>query len=351
MVRLSALGDVLHALPVLAGLKALVPGARVDWAVEDRSAPLLEGHPDLGRVIALPRAALRAGFAGFPRPWRSLRPAVTFVRALREVAYDLTLDLQGNLKSALVARASGARRVVGPDRAHTREGHHLLVRSSVRIAPGRRHKVEAHLALLASLLGRSPPPAPPHLGLTEGDVRGARGALAQAGLPERGFLVLHPGTSGFGAFKRWPPDRYGALARRLADARLPAAVTFGPGERALADAVVRAAGGAAVALETASLRTLAAVLAAARLVVAGDTGPLHLAAALGTPVLGLYGPKDPVVYGPYGQRRDGSLGLLPVVVTTDVACRPCTLRRCDAPLCLSTLAPDAVAAVAAGLQR
>jgi ADP-heptose:LPS heptosyltransferase len=332
-------------LPVLSGLKALMPEAQVTWVVEDRNAALLEGHPDLERVVVLPRAALRSSLRGVPRPWRLARDAGRFLRSLREGAYDLALDLQGNLKSGLVARASGARRVVGLPREQSREANHLFLHQGVRLPASARHKVERNLALLSGVLGRPVPYVIPRLALGAEDRRAAREALAAAGLPATGFVVLHPGTSGFGTFKRWPADRYGALARRLADRAQPAAVTFGPEERALADAVAAAADGCAVPVPTGSLRTLAAVLEAARLVVAGDTGPLHLAALLGTQVLGIYGPKDPSVYGPYGVRRDGSVGPLPVVVQTDVACRPCTLRRCDAPLCLTTLEPSAVAGV------
>jgi lipopolysaccharide heptosyltransferase I len=344
-VRLSALGDVLHALPVLSGLKALVPTARVTWVVEDRHAGLLEGHPDLERVVVLPRAALRSALRGVPRPLRLAREAGRFVRTLREGGYDLALDLQGNLKSGLVARASGARRVIGFDRHASREANHLFLHHGVRLPRGARHKVERNLALLAGALGLPVPYVAPRLALHEHDHRAAREALAAAGLPAGGITVLHPGTSAFGAFKRWPAARFGALARRVADRARPAAVTYGPEERALAEDVAAASDGCAVPVPTGSLRTLAALLSGARVVVAGDTGPLHVAALLGTPVLGVYGPKDPAVYGPYGVRRDGSVGPLPVVMQADVACRPCTLRRCDAPLCLTTLEPDAVAGV------
>ena len=347
LVRLSALGDVLHALPVLSGLRALLPDAEVSWAVEDRVAALLQGHPDLTRVIALPRAALRASLGIVPRPWRLGRALGGFLSDLRAGDYDLALDLQGNLKSGVVARVSGARLVVGAGRAHTREANHLWLHRSASLPASARHRVERNLALLSAVLGREVPYLAPRLEVSAADRAAARAALAAAGLPETGVLVLHPGTSGFGAFKRWPADRWGALARRAARREAPAAVTYGPGERALAEAVAQAAEGAAVPLATPSLGVLSAVLASARRVVAGDTGPLHLAATLGTPVLGVYGPKDPSVYGPYGTRSDGTPGLLPHVVQADVACRPCTLRRCDAPLCLTTLAPDAVASALA----
>jgi len=342
LVRLSALGDVLHALPTLAALKRWNPGCQVDWAVDDRSASILQGHPDLRRVVTFPRQALR-GTLGL---LRAPGPLASFARTLREGDYDLALDLQGNLKSGFVARASGARRVLGAARAHTREGNRLWLDHGLALPPRAVHKVERNLALLGAALGIQIDYAAPRILLGADDEAAAAAALSEAGLMERGFVALHPGSSGFGQFKRWPAERFAALARRLASPHAPAALTFGAGERALAEEVAQRSAGAARLVTTPSLKALAALLARARLLVAGDTGPLHLAALLGTPVLGIYGPKDPAVYGPYGRRPDGSVGPLPVVVQPDVACRPCTLRRCAAPLCLSTLSPERVLAAA-----
>ncbi|MFM8978873.1 MAG: glycosyltransferase family 9 protein, partial [Planctomycetia bacterium] len=338
LVRLSALGDVVHALPVLAALKFRQPGFQVDWAVDDRSAGLLQGHPGLRRVVVLPRKGL-AGTAGW---LKGMGPLARFAGQLRQGDYDLALDLQGNLKSGLVARLSGARCVLGAARRHTREGNHLWLSHGIDLPAGARHKVERNLALLGAALGAEVAWAAPDLGLAPAEQEAAAAALAQAGLSPAGFVALHPGSSGFGAFKRWPADRYAALARRLATRAQPVVLTFGPGEEPLVEAVERHAAGHARRVATPGLRVLAALLSRARLVAGGDTGPLHLAAALGVPVLGIYGPKDPAVYGPYGRRPDGTAGLLPSVVQPDVACRPCTLRRCSAPICLTTLAPERV---------
>lgn len=337
-MRLSALGDVVHALPVLAALKRRQPGCHVDWAVDDRSAGLLEGHPQLRRVVVLPRKGL-AGATGW---LAGVGPLARFAGQLREGDYDLALDLQGNLKSGLVARLSGAGCVLGAARRHTREANHLWLSRGLDLPEGTRHKVERNLALLGAALGEEVAWAQPTLGLSPEEHAAATAALAAAGLPERGFVVLHAGSSGFGAFKRWPAERYAALARRLGSRAQPAVLTFGPGEEPLVAEVERHADGHARRVASPGLRVLAALLSRARLVLGGDTGPLHLAAALGVPVLGIYGPKDPAVYGPYGARADGTAGLLASVVQPDVACRPCTLRRCSAPICLTTLAPERV---------
>ena len=147
--------------------------------------------------------------------------------------------------------------------------------------------------------------------------------------------MLHPGTSGFGAFKRWPPERFGALARALLDDGLAVALTHGPGEAELAEAVSAETGGRAVPLPTPDLVVLAEVLRRARVFAGGDTGPLHLAGLVGTPQVALFGPKDPTVYGPFPAAEDR----VRVLVRDDVACRPCRLRRCDDPLCMRRIDP------------
>ncbi|MGH0031794.1 MAG: glycosyltransferase family 9 protein, partial [Myxococcota bacterium] len=171
-------------------------------------------------------------------------------------------------------------------------------------------------------------------------------AFARASLPEAGRRVaLHPGVSGFGAIKQWAPERFAALARVLHGERgATSLVTWGPGERELAESVVAASGDAAVlAPETRSLMDLAALYETCEVVVGGDTGPLHLAAALGIPVVGLYGPKDPAVYGPL----DGRSGAPATTVWKQVHCSPCRLRRCPNVICMPAIEVEDVQAAIA----
>jgi lipopolysaccharide heptosyltransferase I len=339
LVRLSALGDILQALPTLAALKALHPGVTVDWAVDDRSAGLLEGRRDLGRLLVLPRRELRKPLR---RPRAFLRAARRFVGALRSVAYDAVLDLQGNLKSGLVTRFARAGIRFGLDRRLAREGNHLFTSRRARPRPAARHRVERGLALLAEFLGREVPRLVPELPGRPEVAADVDRALAAAGLPGRGFAILHPGTSRFGEFKRWPAERFGDLARRLAGRGFAVAVTGGPGEEELTRRVFEASRGRAIVLPASTLPFLVEVLRRAAFFVSADTGPLHLAGFLGVPVLGLFGPKDPEVYGPWGPTPGGGAGPLPVLVRPDVACRPCGLRRCADPVCMSGITPDAV---------
>jgi len=316
LVRLSALGDVVTGLHVLSALKARLPEAEVGWLVEDRFASLLAGHPQLARVHAYPRRRA-AGPLGWPK-------ALAFLAGVRRRRYDLALDLQGNLKSGLLARLSGARRVAGLGGAFAREGNALFVRRRVPPPPGNR--VEAYLALLDAVVG--PGARPP--------------ALLPATPGERGLLALHPGTSPYGAHKRWPAERFAELGRRLVR-RLaaPAVVTAGPGEEAEARGVAEAIGAPARWERPRDLRALADLLAGARLLVAADTGPAHVAAALGVPTLTLFGPKDPAVAAPVGPRARA--------LAAGVRCSPCALRHCPDPACMDALSVDAVERAALAL--
>ena len=345
LVRLSALGDVLHALPVLSALRHRLPGSHIGWAVEDRCEAVLQGRTDLDSVHVLPRQAVRRAFRG--RPWRL--PGVTraFRQELRATRYDVAIDLQGNLKSGLVTRVSGAALRLGYARGAAKELNHLHTTRRWRPPNGTQHRIERYLGLVSSLLGERLPYRPPGFPLSDAERSAASGLLQGAGLPQSGAILLHPGTSGFGKFKRWPAARFGLLAKKLAARGWSVGVTVGPEEAALGGDVARISGGHAAVLEPESLRSLAALIETAGLFVAADTGPLHLASLLDRPLLGLFGPKDPAIYGPYGETGSRP-GVLPTIVRDDVACRPCRLRRCADPLCMTTLAvEDVIAALPA----
>jgi len=340
VVRLSALGDVIHALPVLGVLREALPEAHIDWVVEDRAADLLAGRDELDRVVVFPRRELR-GLSKHPIPWS--RRVVDFLLELRKYRYDASLDLQGNLKSGTIARLSGARQRFGLDRSHSREGNHLF--TTLRIRPPRdaTHRVERNLALVARMVGKPVAWLDPGLPDAPSASARARELLAAAGVEEgTPYVVLHPGTSAFGAFKRWPPERFADLAATLAARGERVVVTAPPGEEDLAREVAARSDEAAVMVETRGLDVLGEIIRGARTFVGADTGPLHLAALAGTPLVGLFGPKDPTIYGPWGERADGGAGLLPVLGRTDVACRPCGLRACADPVCMTGLAAEAV---------
>jgi lipopolysaccharide heptosyltransferase I len=344
-VRLSALGDILFALPVFTRLRQAMPEAHITWLVDDRAASLLRGHPDIDELLVFPRKAWSEAVR-HPLKWSGLaRDARAFLRRLRG-GHDIALDVQGNLKSGILTYLSRATRRIGFARRSCREGNWLFTNEHVDPPREKRHRLERDLSLL-SALDMEPSFCAPRFPIESENPAVDR--LLKSAFPGRNgkaagrpLIVLHPGTSHFGEFKRWPSDRYGATAHALARSTpCDILVTWGPDEEDLADAVVETSRGAAVkSPPTGSLRQLAALLARADLLVAADTGPLHIAALLGIPVVALFGPKDPDIYAPVPV-------LAPVaVVRAGVPCSPCKLRKCDLRICMTEIEPEWVVAAA-----
>jgi lipopolysaccharide heptosyltransferase I len=281
VVKLGSLGDLVFTLPAVAALREAFPGARIDWVVERRWAPLLEGNPDLSDVILADRG---------------LGPMLFTILRLRGRHYTCAIDFQGLYKSSLLALVTGAPRRLGFARRFVREPVAAAFYTR-RIAPAGAHMVEQNLALVEALGARGSNDRFPIRVRPAADAK-LRAKLEQQGVGE--FFVLSPG--GGWRSKCWPPERYGAVHRELARRYgWRGVVSFGPGEEPLAEAVRAAAGEPAPVALPFDVAQLIALLRRARLVVAGDTGPLHLAVALGTPVVGLYGPTAPARNGPFSR--------------------------------------------------
>ncbi len=288
LVRLSAIGDMLHGLPVLCALREQAPEAHITWVVEGRTAELLEGHPALDQIIRLPRKWLKSPSA----VWR-LR------RQLSSLAPDVAIDLQGLTKSALVAWLSGARRRIGFGGADGREISPWLNNQLVR--PQKTHVIDRNLELLGPL-GLHPGPARFDLPSWPDAAAAIERFLRERSL-NRQFALLNPGAGW--ASKRWPPQRFAEVAAYLGQKRLlPTVVAWaGPEERRWADEIVCGSRGHAVLAPPTSLRELGELARRSCLFVGADTGPLHLAAAVGTPCLGLFGPVSAQRNGPYGPQH------------------------------------------------
>ncbi|MGA2742252.1 MAG: glycosyltransferase family 9 protein [Bryobacteraceae bacterium] len=270
VVRLGAMGDIVHALPAAASLKHSFPGWQVAWVVEPRWAPLLEGNPFVDRVVLLDR---RTG-AGLARFWRELRDG----------RFDFAVDFQGLLKSALVACAARTDRIYGFDRTVVRESLAALFYSD-KVAARSIHRVDRNLDLAAAAgastaLHSFPLPA----GRAEGE------------LPSGAFVLASP-LSGWRS-KQWPLDYYARLAQRLRrEAGVQLVLNGPPGER---DALTGVAGVADTVLHLSSVEGLIDATRRAAAIVGVDSGPLHVAAALGRPGVAIFGPTDPAQTGPYG---------------------------------------------------
>lgn len=283
LVRLGSLGDIIHALPAAGALRDTFPRARIDWAVEPKWARLLEGNPDIDEVIVLDR--------------KSAAGIVSTVRKLRAAQYTCAVDFQALYKSALLAFASGAPRRIGFQSSYAREGLAAAFYTD-RLNPRGPHKVDHNLTLAecAGASAKAKPRFP--LAIRPEDEEETSRELVAHGVGD--FFVLNPG--GGWVSKCWPAERYGELHRRLFERYgWRGVVSFGPGEENLAREVVSAAGSNPPAAISLGLGPLMALLRRGKFVVSADTGPLHMASALGAPVVGLFGPTDPSRNGPYSR--------------------------------------------------
>jgi lipopolysaccharide heptosyltransferase I len=313
---MSALGDIVHALPVLSAIRAAYPQVEVDWLADRRYAGILAFVDGLGqRIIGRP----------------ALSKAVPVMRG-RE--YDVAIDLQGLLKSASMARLSGAARVIGFERRALRERAAAWFYSETATVPPDAHIVRKNLSVMP-LLGVSEPEVMFPLVIPPSRVAEQIAADANA-RGANGFALINPGAAW--PNKRWPPERFGAVARHLRDRHgLRSCVLWGGGEAPLADAVVHASSAAAVRAPETGLGDLLALSARASLMVSGDTGPVHIAAALGTPIVGLYGPTRPERNGPWDPHD--------VVVSQAETCECHHKRECRrglAAMCLNEIHIDDV---------
>jgi lipopolysaccharide heptosyltransferase I len=285
IVRLSAVGDVIQSMPIACALRERFPEAFLAWAVETRAGQLLQGHEALDRIISLPRGWLKSP-AGV---WRLRR----FLHGLR---FDVAIDAQGLTKAAILAWLSGAPRRIGFGRPWGRELSRWLNTEMVD-TPGP-HIVDRNLQLLRPLGILSPtvrflvPECPA--------ARWRAMDMIAAAKVERGFAIMNAGAGW--PSKVWPAARFGAVAVHLAAAwNLPTLVVWaGQAEREIGEQIVAGAEGAAQLGPSTTLPELAALARRAKLFVSSDTGPLHLAAAVETPCVGLYGPWCAEVHGPYG---------------------------------------------------
>jgi heptosyltransferase-1 len=316
IIKPSSLGDIVHSLPVLNALYRCFPKAEIHWLVAKGFEGLLEGHPMLKRIWTVRKDE-----------WKKIAKVQTTVAELRRLfkdlrveRFDYVVDLQGLLRSGVIAKATGAPVRIGFKEA--REGSTLFY--THRVEGGRDiHAVDRYLKV-ASFLGCRVDevrfPFPPADGSQHPVV------------PVKGeYAVMAPGARG--PLKRWPAQRFGELASRLP---VRTVVIGSKGDRMLAEEVVKESRGNAVSLAgRTNMRGLIEIIRDARFMVSNDTGPMHIAAALGVHVFGLFGPTSPLRTGPYGSSR--------TIIRKDIPCSPCYKRACNTVQCLDSITVGEVA--------
>jgi heptosyltransferase-1 len=293
------MGDILHALPAVTALRLAHPAWEIDWVVEPRWQALLAAPGGTGRGSARP-VVDRLYFTP-TREWResplsakTINEIRALRRQLRAVPYNAVLDLQGAIRSAVVARMAGCRRVIGEAAPREAAARWLFTE---RIVTQGAHVIEQDIELASAVAGDTIGAAAPMLPVDPAAEAWCDALLTSSGT--RPVALINPGA-GWGA-KRWPVERYAAVARGLSERGLRVLVNAGPGEEPMADVIVKGTSSASIPLAT-RLEQLIALTRRIALCVAGDTGPLHLACALRRPVVGIYGPTDPSRNGPFGTR-------------------------------------------------
>lgn len=321
LIKPSALGDIVHSLPVLTALRQRFPQAHINWVINRGYEPLLRGHPDLDATVPFDRRPRRRGLAA------QIHNFSGFLFHLRKQQFDLVVDLQGLLRSGLMAAASGAPRRVGLGTA--REGASWSYTDVVPVPTGQTiHAVDRYW-LAAEALGAGAGPKCFRLPQSEAEQRWAREFLLDCPRP---WLVLGVGSRWL--TKRWPPEHFAVLARRVQLLHGGTVLFVGGSEEAVLARAVAAQlqGPIRDLMGRTTLPQLAALLARADVVLANDTGPLHLAAALGRPVVAPYTCTQVALSGPYGAWTNA--------VETRVWCRGSYLKRCGRMECMAELTPE-----------
>jgi heptosyltransferase-1 len=314
LIKPSSPGDIIHALPVLHGLRVRYPEAHIAWLVATPFADLIEADPALSEVIRFDRKR----FGKLGRSVQVTAEFTSFVRDLRAKEFDLVIDLQGLFRSGFLALACGAETRIGF--ADARELAHLFYNHKIpKVHPKDTHAATKNYAV-AKMLGFADVPMDFSIHLRDEDRMTAGALLQRAGISHgRDYAVLVPATRW--ETKCWPAERFGHVAAALRErSGMSSILVGGPTDVAVGDIAAAASGGAAVNLCGATtLRQLAALIEKAAIVVTADSTPMHVAAAFGRPLVALFGPTNPARTGPFNRLED--------VVRLDLPCSPCYFRR------------------------
>ena len=319
IVRLGSLGDVIHGIPAAAALRGRFPYARIDWLVDPRYEELLDLVECVDRPVAFDPRDL----------WTGGRRGQSVLKDLRAVHYDAVVDLQGLLKSAVLGRLVGAARTIGFPMAHLREPLARLFYTDAPDPGAAPHVIDKNLGLLAPLdVSDRTVRFPLRIPRTD-----AVTSVADRFAPD-GYAILNPGAAW--PNKRWPAAHFGDVAASIRrEHGWRSVVLWGPGEEALAASVAAASQGAAEVAPPTTITDIVGIARAARLMVSGDTGPLHIAGAVDTPIVALFGPTSPERNGPWAARD--------VTLSRVASCSCRYERRCRRAVpCIDDIAPDEV---------
>ena len=330
IVKLSAIGDVVHTLPSLRALRKLYPDAHVTWVVEEAAADLLAGHPDLNRVIVSSRKRWVDSIMHLRGTGATAKEVTSFLKTLRDRRYDLVIDFHGLFKSAVIVLASGGRRKLGYKSMQELSGLFYNEKIPEDMA---KHAVDRYLDF-ARHLGAPAAEAEFIIPIDDEHRKRVHTLLVSKGIdPAEAFVAINPVA--YWDTKLWENEKFARLSDRIAkELGMKLIFTGGGGDETIGR--IRAMMTApSVSLEgETSLRELAYLYKISRLVVTTDSGPMHIAAAVGTPTVALFGPTDPRRTGPYGEGH--------TVIRKNLPCSPCFRKECDTMKCMRDISVEEV---------
>lgn len=337
IIRLSAIGDVVRTLPALRALRDKFPSAYIAWVVEENAKDLLQGHPDLNQIFIFKRKKLSKGFLDVRNFLNTSKEVLDFLRKVRGEHFDLVLDFHGILKSGVIGFLSGAPLRIGLSRHDSKEFNYLFNNCHVTFKTNAISRIEKNLNFIR-FLGIHCDNQEPIIPIADEDRHAINNFFTEKGLSEHTPLIaIHPGTSKKTLYKRWNISYYAIVADKLIE-KLHAKIvwTWGPGELETAKSIVtQMKYESTIACKTGSLRQLAELFRRCDLFLGSDSGPMHIASFVKTPVVAIYGPTDPVVNAPCKKNPH-------IVLRKDLPCSPCRKRKCKSLQCMNMVTPDEV---------
>jgi 3-deoxy-D-manno-octulosonic-acid transferase/heptosyltransferase-1 len=334
IIKLSAIGDVVHTLPSLAALRKSSPDAHISWVVEEAASPIIKGNPYIDTLLISRRKAWSDNLKKGKHIGETLKEIKMFIQALRQRPYDIVIDFNGLLKSAILVWLSGSQRKIGYNSFQELSGlfYNEKIFENMNI-----HAVDRYLDFVR-YLGLACDNPEFYLPISPADIQVVDTMLSDSGIDkDKKFIAISP-MSFAGETRLWYEDRFAALADRIISKLKTDVVFTGNGSGGMIDRIQSMMTNKALNLEgRTSLLELAHLYRRAELLVTPDSGPMHIAAAVGTPVIALFGPSAYWRTGPYGAGH--------TIIRTDLPCSPCFLKKCSTKKCMEDIAIEDVFAV------
>jgi 3-deoxy-D-manno-octulosonic-acid transferase/heptosyltransferase-1 len=337
IIRLGSVGDVVRTLPALRALRENFPSAHIAWLVEEKAKGILEGNPDLDQIILFPRRKIVRGFLNPLTFLSALREPLRFIKNLRKMKFDLVLDFHGIFKSGFISFLSGTRLRIGFSRGFCKEFDYIFNNCRANPENLSLNRIEKNLFLL-SPLGIEPVEHESVIPVSDDDrKRIDEFFLTQTIENHQPLIAIHPGTSPTTPYKRWDEERYARLAEILIEKyHVHIILTWGPGEFSIIKNIAsQMKHKPLIACETENLRQLAEIFRRCNLYIGSDTGPMHIAASVRTPVVAIFGPTDHRVNAPSPKNRN-------IIVRKDFHCSPCRKFTCSSRACMKAIGCDEV---------